>query len=94
MTGDVSRSLARRFLVLTVLCCCAISGCRERRIGGLDAIKEHGEIRIAVRPGFFDSPAPPSEEGDQETQLQHLAARLGAEIRWVEPQRQDQLKFS
>jgi len=91
MTGDVSRSLARRFLVLTVLCCCAISGCRERRIGGLDAIKEHGEIRIAVRPGFFDSPAPPSEEGDQETQLQHLAARLGAEIRWVEPQRQDQL---
>jgi membrane-bound lytic murein transglycosylase F len=68
-----------------------ISGCSKRRIGDLDVIREHGEIRVAVRPGFFDSPAPPNEAGDQETQLRHLAARLGAEIQWVEPRRHDQL---
>ena len=90
-TGDASRSFARCFLVLTVLCCCVISGCSERRSGDLDVIREHGEIRVAVRPGFFDSPAPPNEAGDQETQLRHLAARLGAEIQWVDPQRHDQL---
>ena len=76
------------FVVIGLL---LFSACAERRTGGLDAIRESGEIRIAVRPGFFDSPAPLSEEGDQETQLRHLAARLGAEIRWVESRRHDRL---
>jgi len=82
---------ARFLFVLTMLGLLVISACAQRRTGGLDAIRQTREIRIAVRPGFFDSPAPPSEEGDQETQLRHLAARLGAEIRWVEPRRHDDL---
>ena len=81
----------RRFGLLVVLCLCVFPGCSERRVGGLDAIKEHGEIRVAVRPGFFESPAPPSEEGDQKSQLRHLAARIDAEIRWVEVDRSDEL---
>ena len=88
---DARDLLVRWFGVSVVLCLCVFSGCSERRVGGLDAIREHSEIRIAVRPGFFDSPAPPSEEGDQETQLRHLAARIGAKIRWVEPERNDEL---
>jgi len=83
--------LARWFAVPAVLCLCVFSGCSERRFGGLDEIREHDEIRIAVRPGFFDAPAPPTEEGDQESQLRHLAARIGAEIRWVETKRNDEL---
>ena len=78
-----------RFACL-ILALLVISSCAERRTGGLDAIRSSGEIRIAVRPGFFDSPAP-SGKGDQEVQLRHFAARLGAEIRWVEPRRHDQL---
>jgi len=82
---------ARFRFALAMLGLLAISACAERRTGGLDAIRQSGEIRIAVRPGFFDSPAPPTEQGDQKTQLRHLAARLGAEIRWVEPGRHDEL---
>jgi len=67
------------------------SACSERRVGGLDVIRELGEIRVAVRPGFFDSPAPPTQEGDQESQLRHLAARIGAEIQWVEVEGHDEL---
>lgn len=66
-------------------------GCADRSTGGLDAIRERGVIRIAVRPGFFDSPAPPSGEGDHKTQLMHLAARLDVEIDWVEPGSQEDL---
>ncbi len=66
-------------------------GCAERRTGGLDAVREHGELRVSVRPGFFDAPAPPNEAGDQEAQLRHLAARLGVELVWLEARRHDQL---
>ncbi len=77
--------------VPAALCLCVLFGCSERRVGGLDQIRERGEIRIAVRPGFFDSPAPPTEDGNQESQLRHLAARIGAEIRWIEIERNDEL---
>lgn len=66
-------------------------GCADRSTGGLDAIRERGVIRIAVRPGFFDSPAPPGGEGDHKTQLMHLAARLDVEIDWVESGSHDDL---
>jgi peptidoglycan lytic transglycosylase F len=89
--NETSRLTVCWLLVATLCTVCAVSGCSDRRVGGLDAIREHGEIRVAVRPGFFAAPAPPSEEGDQETQLRHLAARIGAEIDWVEPRRSDQL---
>lgn len=82
---------ARWLGVPVVLSLCMISGCSEHRLGGLDAIREHGEIRVAIRPGFLESSAPPNEEGDQKTQLRHLAARIGAEIRWVEPESNDLL---
>jgi len=67
------------------------AGCAERSTGGLDTIRERGVIRIAVRPGFFDSPAPPSGEGDHKTQLMHLAARLDVEIEWMELANHDEL---
>lgn len=66
-------------------------GCSERRLGGLDQIRERGEIRIAVRTGFFNSPALSPEEENQESQLRHLAARIGAEIRWLEIESNDEL---
>jgi membrane-bound lytic murein transglycosylase F len=90
MTGGWS-SAARWVGVPAIVFLCLISGCGEERLGDLDAIRESGEIRVAVRPGFLDSPGLPNEEGDQTTQLRHLAARIGAEIRWVEPRHQDQL---
>lgn len=67
------------------------AGCADRSTGGLDAIRERGVIRIAVRPGFVDSPAPPSGEGDHKTELMHFAARLDVEIEWVEPASHDEL---
>ncbi len=88
---DLSRFSAGCVLLVWCLGCLVVAGCAERRLGGLDAIREHDEIRIAVRPGFFDSPTPPDYERDQKTLLLHLAARIGAKIRWVEPNRNDQL---
>jgi membrane-bound lytic murein transglycosylase F len=68
-----------------------LAGCSGRSTGGLETIRERGTIRVAVRPGFRESPAPPSEAGDAASQLQHLAARLGVEIEWIEPRRHDDL---
>jgi len=67
------------------------TGCAEKSLGGLDAVRERGSLRVAVRPGFLTSPAPPGGEGDHKTQLQHLAARLGVDIEWVEPRSHDRL---
>jgi membrane-bound lytic murein transglycosylase F len=68
------------------------SGCVDRRTGGLDEIRAHGELRVGVRPGFLDAPAPPNEEGDHRTQLEHLAARMGVELVWREAPHHDRLE--
>jgi membrane-bound lytic murein transglycosylase F len=67
------------------------TGCSERNLGGLESVRQRGTVRVAVRPGFLTSPAPPGGDGDHTTQLQHLAARLGVEIEWREVRRNDEL---
>ncbi|MGD8440298.1 MAG: transporter substrate-binding domain-containing protein [Holophagae bacterium] len=80
-----------RLIGAAVAASLSISGCAERRTGDLDEVRQHGELRVVVRPGFLDATAPPSEEGDQETELRHLAARLGVELVWLEPRRHDEV---
>ncbi|MCU0302790.1 MAG: transporter substrate-binding domain-containing protein [Thermoanaerobaculales bacterium] len=60
-------------------------GCAERDVGDLPAIRERGELRVAVRPGFRSAPA------GREVLVEQLAARLGVGVRWVEPAGHDQL---
>lgn len=83
--------LVARLWIVWVIGCLVVSGCSERRLGGLDAVRERNELRVVVSPGFFDLPAPPSHDGDQESLLLHLAARIGAKIKWVEARRHDEL---
>lgn len=89
----ISLSSSVRGLIISVLAVSVVLtlGCAERNLGGLDAVRERGVLRVAVRPGFLTSPAPPGGAGDHKTQLQHLAARLGVEIEWLEPRGHDQL---
>jgi membrane-bound lytic murein transglycosylase F len=90
LAGVVSEA-GVRLLVVVTLAVLAAAGCSDRHTGGLDAIRERGELRVVVRPGFLSAPARPGGEGDQRTQLLHLAARLGVELRWVEAEVNDEL---
>ena len=67
------------------------SGCSELSTGDLDAVKDRGVLRIAVPPGFVETPPAAIDQGDVRTDLRHLAARLGVEISWVEAERHDLL---
>ena len=90
--SDVVRRPLRVALIgAVVIAALSGPGCSDRRTGDLAEMRQHGELRVAVRPGFLDAPAPPSEEGDQEMELRQLAARLGVELVWVEPGRHDEL---
>ena len=62
-----------------------------RLTGDVDAIREAGELRVAVRPGFFDSSDSVIGELDETGLLTQLASRLGVRLRWVECFRQDQV---
>ena len=62
-----------------------------RHTGDVDAIREAGELRVAVRPGFFDSSDSVIGELDETGLLTQLASRLGVRLRWVECFRHDQV---
>jgi len=61
------------------------------RTSGLDGIRESGELRVLVRPGFDTSTIPGDGRVDEAELIWQLAARLQADVRWIEPPRHDQL---
>jgi len=66
-------------------------GGRPRHTGDVDTIREAGELRVAVRPGFFDEAHSMGGDLDQTTLLTQLASRLGVRLRWVQCSRHDQV---
>jgi membrane-bound lytic murein transglycosylase F len=68
-----------------------VSACDRRRTDGLEGIQQSGEIRIAVRPGFFDEAGAAPNEENQASLIRQLAARIGVKVRWVEPRSHDKL---
>ena len=71
----------------------ALSGCGgpPRHTGDVDSIREAGELRIAVRPGFFDGSRIGAGELDETRLLTQLASRLGVRLRWIECARHDRI---
>jgi len=80
-----------RCAVLLVLGLAA--ACHGTRIetGDLDALQGAGELRVAVRPGFLESPIHAVDGLDQPEMLRQLAARLGLRLHWVEVRRHDEV---
>jgi len=76
-----------------VLAALALAGCAgpPRHTGDVDSIREAGELRIAVRPGFFDASPTGAGELDETRLLTQLASRLGVRLRWVECSRHDRV---
>jgi membrane-bound lytic murein transglycosylase F len=62
-----------------------------RRTSGLDGIRATGELRILVRPGFSSQSVPGDGVVSESELLEQLAARLGAQPRWIHVDRHDQL---
>lgn len=81
---------AMAFVLLLALASGAAVGCGGRRDGSLEAVRKHGELRVAVRPGFLDGRTGAGED-EQAVLLRHLADRLGVDLRWVEVGRHDRL---
>ena len=75
---------------MTALALTACAG-PPRHTGDVDSIREAGELRVAVRPGFFDSSDSVIGELDETGLLTQLASRLGVRLRWVECFRHDQV---
>jgi membrane-bound lytic murein transglycosylase F len=74
-----------RVALLAIAIITLVPGCAERDVGDLAEIRERGELRVAVRPGFRSAPA------GREVLVEQLASRLGVGIRWVEPAGHDEL---
>jgi membrane-bound lytic murein transglycosylase F len=81
------------FRTVVVLAAVALAGCGgpPRHTGDVDSIREAGELRIAVRPGFFDVPQSGTSEVDETRLLTQLASRLGVRLRWVKCSRYDRV---
>ncbi len=61
------------------------------RTGDVEEIRQNGELRVAVRPGFFDAAGTRELSLQESALLRQFAARLGVEIRWIETHRADRL---
>jgi membrane-bound lytic murein transglycosylase F len=82
------RRLFVRFgLAVTASWLCACAG-PERRTGDVDAIRQAGELRVVVRPGF---PIDATDGDGEVALLAQLASRLGVTLRWIEADRHDQI---
>ncbi len=70
---------------------CLFTGCQRsaRNRGDLDEILASGELRVVVRPGYFDAPDMGNGGPDEASILAQLAARLGVELRWIQAARHD-----
>jgi len=75
--------------LLAVLLIAACSAPSNRRTGDVDEIRLVGELRVAVRPGFFDGSQTRQLALQEAELLRQFAVRLGVEIRWVEARRND-----
>lgn len=71
----------------------ALAACAgpPRHTGDVDEIREAGELRVAVRPAFFDASHSVTGELDETILLTQLASRLGVRLRWVKCFRHDQV---
>ena len=74
---------------MAVALCAACSG--PHRTGDVEEIRRAGELRVAVRPGFFDAVGTREVSLQESALLRQFAARLGVEIRWIEARRCDRL---
>jgi len=63
----------------------------ERRAGDVDEIREAGELRVAVRPGYRTASNNANAGENEAALLGQLASRLGVKIRWIEAERHDQV---
>jgi membrane-bound lytic murein transglycosylase F len=63
----------------------------ERRMGDVDEIREAGELRVVVRPGFSTAPSNGNAVDTEAALLAQLASRLDVTIRWIEAERHDQV---
>lgn len=84
------RSLLRTNVVIACVCLLACMA-NPRRTGDVDEMKSAGELRIAVRPGFFEAPGNRDGSSEDVALLRQFGARLGVNLRWVEAARHDQL---
>ncbi len=93
MIGGMTPHSRRILRTVAVAILLAAAACRPaiRHTGDLDRIRETGELRVAVRPGFLASPVHTAGGVDQVEMLEQLAARLGVELRWVQARRNDQV---
>lgn len=62
-----------------------------RRTGDINEIREAGELRVVVRPGFSTAPANGNNGDSEAVLLTQLASRLDVKIRWIEAERHDQV---
>jgi membrane-bound lytic murein transglycosylase F len=60
-----------------------------RRTGDVEEIREAGELRVVVRPGFPTAPSNGNAGENEAALLAQLASRLGVKIRWIEAERHD-----
>jgi len=74
-------------VALSLLAC----GGPQRRMADVDEIRESGELRVAVRPGFIEATGQVSGALDESSLLTQLASRLGARVRWIKCARHDQI---
>ncbi len=77
------------WLVTTLLLLGVACGVSSRQTGDIDALRDAGVLRIAVRPGFHDRSA--GGGVDEKELLRRLAVRLDLELRWIEASRHDQV---
>ena len=84
---------SRKVLAVLLLGAASFLACQREplRISGIDGIRESGELRVLVRPGFDTSTMPGDGRVDEAELIWQLAARLRADVRWIQPQRHDQL---
>ena len=87
----MGRVRGQRVLLAVVLVAAAACAAPERRSVGLAGVRESGQLRVAVRPGFSASPLRLQGEDDQARMLQRLADRLGVDLVLIEARRHDQV---
>ena len=85
---------ARRIILTTAIVgALALLACGgpSRRMADVDEIRSSGELRVAVRPGFFEATGQTEEGLDEASLLTQLASRLDARVTWIECARHDQV---
>jgi membrane-bound lytic murein transglycosylase F len=80
-----------RVVTVVVIVACFLAGCQGSARNGrdVDEIQASGELRIVVRPGYFDAPDMGNGGPDEAAILGQLAARLGVRARWIQASRHD-----